>query len=122
MTCFFWFDFFADFFFSFTVYCLIINKKIFKSVPAGFESSIALVLALVGSLASRESGLKLRKELARNFTDFFFKKEKMREIPLQKSHKLQVFCFCFVVCLLGLYVFALLRKISNNTISTGFFL
>lgn len=104
------------------MYCLIINKKIFKSVPAGFESSIALVLALVGSLASRESGLKLRKELARNFTDFFFKKEKMREIPLQKSHKLQVFCFCFVVCLLGLYVFALLRKISNNTISTGFFL
>lgn len=76
MTCFFWFDFFADFFFSFTVYCLIINKKIFKSVPAGFESSIALVLALVGSLASRESGLKLRKELARNFTDFFLRRKK----------------------------------------------
>lgn len=50
----------------------------------------------------------------------------MREIPLQKSHKLSVlllfWCFCcFFLYYITYGLLGLLRKISNNTISTGFF-
>lgn len=89
-------------------------------MPAGFESSIALVLAALVGNRDSSSGRGTCSE----FYWFFLGRKKWEKFHY-KNHTSYSKCFASVL-LFVYYVYMcvcfMLRKISNNTISTGFFL